>query len=123
MKASELLEYKNWVVVGDVLNSTKYAYKILNALQNKGFNVSGVNPRITDEKIFKSLKKVPYNVEVIDLCINPKNGMDIVKEAKELNIDKILIQPGAGSEEILNYCRNEGITAIEGCALVELNRY
>ena len=45
MKAGELLNFKNWVVVGDVLNSNKYAFKILNSLKGAGFNVVGVNPK------------------------------------------------------------------------------
>ena len=46
----------------------------------------------------------------------------MVQEAKELGIDKILIQPGAESEEIINYCKENSIEAVEGCALVELSR-
>jgi len=120
MNASNLMNYKNWVVVGDVLNSSKYAYKILNRLKNEGYNVSGVNPKIKSQEIFTSLKDVKYKIDVIDLCINPKMGIKILEEASELNIDKILIQPGAESKEILDYCKYNNVTAIEGCALVEL---
>lgn len=121
MKAQDLMNYKNWVVVGDVLNSSKYAYKILHKLKDNGYNVSGVNPKAKDGDICKSLKEVSYKIEVIDLCINPSLGIEIAKEAKILGIKYILIQPGAESEEILNFCRDNEIIAIEGCALVELN--
>jgi predicted CoA-binding protein len=123
MKAQELLSYKNWVVVGDVLNQSKYASKILVALKAEGFNVLGVNPRDNTETLHKTLKEVPEKIDVIDLCINPISGLKIVQEAVELGIDKVLIQPGAESEDIINFCRNNGITAIEGCALVELNHH
>lgn len=123
MQAQELLNYKNWVVVGDVLNSSKYAYRILNSLKQESFNVEGVNPRDSSGSLHKSLKEVNYKIEILDLCINPITGLNIVKEAKELGIDKVLIQPGAESEDIIEYCRNNGITAIEGCALVELSYY
>ncbi|SKA79127.1 Predicted CoA-binding protein [Clostridium sp. USBA 49] len=122
MNAGEFLNFKNWVVAGDVLNPDKYAYKILNALKNAGFNVEGVNPKDTSGNTYKSIKEVPYKIDVLDLCINPIKGLSIIKEAKELNIDKVLIQPGAESEEILEFCKNNGITAIEGCALVELSK-
>ena len=121
MKASEMLDYKNWAVVGSVTNNTKYAYKILFALKNAGYVVTGVNPRAKEDEICKSLSEVDYKIDVLDLCINPKVGIEIVKEAKELGIDKILIQPGAESEEILNYCKENDITAVQGCALVELS--
>lgn len=123
MKASELLNYKNWVVVGDVLKEEKYAFKILQALRKAEFNVEGVNPRDNTDKVHKSLEQVNYDIDVIDLCINPITGIKILEEAYKLGIDKILIQPGAGSEEILNFCKKNNITAIEGCALVELSNY
>lgn len=122
MEASELLNYKNWVVVGDVLNKSKYAFRILSSLRDSNFNVEGVNPRDTTGNVYKTLEEVPYKIDVIDLCINPIQGLKVIESAANLNIDKVLIQPGAESEEILSLCRNKGIIAIEGCALVELSR-
>ncbi|MBU3156018.1 CoA-binding protein [Clostridium estertheticum] len=122
MKANELLNYKNWVVVGDVLNPSKYAYKILLSLKTDGFNVVGVNPSIENEVCYNNLSDVPYNVEVLDLCITPYKGIKILNEAHKLKINKVLIQPGAGSSEILEFCKTNGIQAIEGCALVELSK-
>jgi len=121
MEARELLNYKNWVVVGDVTNREKYAYKILNALKNANFNVSGINPRDKSGEVYKTLEEVPYKVDVMDLCINPISGLKVIEEAIGLGIDKILIQPGAESDEILSLCKNKGIIAIEGCALVQLS--
>lgn len=123
MDARELLNYKNWVVIGDVLNGEKYAYKILNALKGANFNVLGINPRDNSGKVYKTLEEVPYKVDVIDLCINPISGLKVIEKAITLGINKVLIQPGAASNEILSLCENKGIIAIEGCALVELSHY
>ena len=120
LKAREFLDYKNWAVAGDVLNTSKYAYKILDCLKRDGFNTVGVNPSAESESVYKSLSDIPYKVEVLDLCINPFKGIKIVKEAQKLKIDKILIQPGAESAEILDFCRANGIHAVKGCVLVEL---
>jgi Predicted CoA-binding protein len=115
------LKYKNWVVIGDTLNSTKYANKILNALKDNGYKVSGIHPKDDSELIYKSLSQVPYNIEVIDLCINPKYGIEFIKEAEILGIKNILIQPGAESSEIIEYSQQNKMNAIEGCALVALS--
>ncbi|WP_040214715.1 CoA-binding protein [Clostridium polynesiense] len=120
MKASEFLNYMNWVVVGDVLNPEKYAHKILKNLESSGYKVSGVHPKSEGNEAYKSLGDVPYDIEILDLCINPKAGINIIKEAKEIGVKNVLIQPGAESEEILEYCRENSINAVEGCALVEL---
>ena len=122
MQVEEFFNYKNWVVIGDVLNKSKYASKILEALKSSNFNVTGINPRDTSGEVYKNLRDIPYKIEIIDLCINPITGLKIMQEAAELGIDKVLIQPGAESQEILNYCAEKGIIAIEGCALVELNK-
>ena len=122
MEASELLNYKNWIVVGDTLNSDKYAYRILNALKKAKFNVEGVNPRDKTGDAYKTIEEIAYKIDVIDLCINPISGLKVVEESIKLNIDKILIQPGAESNEILSLCKDKGIIAIEGCALVELSK-
>jgi predicted CoA-binding protein len=121
MLAQQFMSYKNWVVVGDVANSEKYAFKIFNALKSKGYNVKGINPRKGSEEVLTDLNLVEYDVDVIDLCINPKEGIKILEVAKKLNIKKVLIQPGAESLEILEYCKNNDIIAIEGCALVQLS--
>ena len=122
LKANEFLEYKNWVVVGDVLNRFKYAYKILSSLKEGGFNVVGLNPSVKNEEAYKSLGDVPYKIDVLNLCINPSKGIKILQEAYELKIDKVLIQPGAESPEIVKFCIDNGIQAIEGCTLVELRK-
>ncbi len=120
LNANEFLNYKNWIVVGDVLNPLKYAYKILNSLKRDGFNVVGVNPSIKNEGVYNSLRDIPYKVEVLNLCINPYKGIKVIQEAHELKIDKVLIQPGAESSEILKFCKANGMLAIEGCTLIEL---
>ena len=119
MDIKELIKLRNWVVIGDVSNESKYAYKILNKFNENEYKVSGVHPK-GGEGIYKTIKEVPHNIDAIDLCINAKLGIEYIKEAKELGIKNVLIQPGAESDEILRYCKENGINAIENCALVQL---
>lgn len=120
MNANHLVSnFKNWVVIGDVSNHSKYASKILKKFNDNKYNVSGVHPSGGID-IFKNLSDVPYTIDAIDLCINSIQGLSYIKEAKQLNIKYILIQPGAQSDEILDYCSSNGITAVQGCALVAL---
>lgn len=120
MNISELFKEYNWVVVGDVTNKVKYAYRIFNALKSEKYNVAGVNPKANEDGIFNSIKEVDFKIDVIDLCINPKVGLQIVKDAKKIGVNKILIQPGAESEEILIYCKENNIVVMQGCVLKQL---
>lgn len=122
LNSSDFLKYKNWVVIGDVTNSTKYAYSIFNVLKENGFNVCGIHPKDESGLVYRSLKEVPYNIEVIDLCINPKYGIEFIKEAKSMGINNILIQPGAESPEIIRFAKENKMNAEEGCALVSLSK-
>ncbi|MBB6629965.1 CoA-binding protein [Clostridium algidicarnis] len=122
MEAKDFMKYKNWVVVGDVLNDGKYANKILKKLKENDYNVEGVTYKSEMDGAYKTLKEVTYTIGVLDLCINPIKGIDIVKEAHEMGIKNILIQPGAESDEIIDFCNQNDIIAIKGCALVELSK-
>lgn len=119
MTGKEMIYLKNWAVIGDVANSTKYAARILALFNEKGYEASGVHPRGGDN-IYKTLAEVPHDIEAIDLCINPIAGLEYMKEAKALNIKYVLIQPGAESKEIIKYCKENDITAIRDCALIRL---
>lgn len=123
MEPKELLDYKNWVVVGKISDPKKFPFKILRSLEEGAYNVKGVYSKDDSGEAFKTLSDVPYKIDVMDLCINPALGIEIVKEAKKIGIDKILLQPGTESDEILDYCKKEGITAIQSCALVLLSNY
>jgi len=59
-------------------------------------------------------------VEVLDLCIAPAVGLGIVREANELGIRNVFIQPGASSDEIVEYCKANGMAVHQGCVLREL---
>ncbi|MGL5615767.1 MAG: CoA-binding protein [Sarcina sp.] len=121
MKAEDLIsKFKNWVVIGDVGNSKKYASMILNKFKEKGYNVAGVHK--ASEGAYKKLSDVPFEIEAIDLCINARDGIKYLMEGKELGIKYVLVQPGAESKEIMDFCDKNGITIIQGCALVELRK-
>ena len=120
MTGQEMFKFKNWAVVGDVLNERKFAYRIVGKLESKGYNVFKVNPRSNSDEVYKGLREIGKQVDVIDLVISPRVGIDIVREVHEIGIDKIFIQPGAESQEILDFCQEKGINVYEGCVLVEL---
>lgn len=117
---SQWLQYANWAVVGDVLNENKYAYQIVQALEKEGYTVLLVNPRSRDPRVYRQLLDCQQPVEVVDLVIHPKLGLEIVAQAATLGIKRVLIQPGAESEELLSFCRAQGIEAVEGCILQAL---
>ncbi len=103
-------------MVGDTLNEGKYACKIKNRLIENGYTVYGVGKELS------SLNEIGENVDIIDLCINPVKGLELIKEC-EKPFKCIVIQPGAESNELCTYLRENNLPYLENCLLVGMNRY
>ena len=116
MDLKEIMKYHKFVVIGDTLNKEKYAYKIKQELINSDYKVYCVG------KELKSLNDVDDEIDIIDLCINPPDGLKILKENKK-TFKCIVIQPGAGSDEITNFLDENNYDYIDGCLLVGIRLY
>ncbi|WMI79888.1 CoA-binding protein [Anaerotignum sp. MB30-C6] len=116
MDLKEIMGQKVFAVVGDTLNEQKYAHKIKNELKEHDYKVYSVG------KELESINDIPEDIDVIDLCIHPAKGIELLKECKK-DYKCILIQPGAESEEILDYLDETHSPFLEGCALVGLRLY
>lgn len=116
MTLEQIMQFKNFVVVGNTINEEKYACKIKNGLIEAGYNVLCVG------KELNSINDVDFEIDVLDLCINPNLGINLLKE-NEKNIKVVVIQPGAESEEIKEFLINEKIEFLEACLLIGLKLY
>ena len=116
MELKQIMELKNIVVVGNTINEDKVAYKIKNQLIEKGYNVECVG------KELQSINDVSFDIDVLDLCINHNLGINLLRENKK-SIKIVVIQPGAESEEIQNFLKENNIEYIEACLLVGLSLY
>lgn len=126
MTNAQMLEQHSWAVIGDVLHPTKPARAVAERLEAVGKTVLRVNPRATPASdpggvLFKNLRDAhaANKVDVIDLIINPRDGLIQMQQAAELGIKAVWIQPGAGSDEIRTLCKENDISVYEGCVLIE----
>ncbi len=114
MSLEEVMKFKNFCIIGDTLNNEKYAYKIKQELMKNNYNV---------DCFYKegSLNNIS-NLEVVNLVINPILGLSYIKECvKEIKV--VLIQPGAESNDLINYLENNKIPYLKGCSLIGLTKY
>jgi predicted CoA-binding protein len=116
MDLKEIMQYKNYVVVGNTINEEKYAYKIKNKLIEAGYNVRCVGKELS------SINDVEFRIDVLDLCINPNLGIALLKENKK-EIKVVVIQPGAESIEIKEFLEQNKIEYLEACLLVGISLY
>ena len=119
----DFLNQKKFAVVGSFRNESKYAYRILKMLKNKGYEVYPVNPhleKVEDLKCYPSVKDIPGKVDVVDVVMPPEVTEKIVRDCKENGITKIWLQPGAESEAIIKFCKENRIDVIYGlCVMIE----
>ncbi|MBS4959979.1 MAG: CoA-binding protein [Clostridiales bacterium] len=116
MDLKEVMKQQSFVVVGDTTNPEKYAYKIKHQLIAKGYDVQAVGRELS------SINLVNGNIDIIDLCIHPSKGIQLLRELKK-PCKCVVIQPGAESDEIKEYLEHEKIAYLEGCLLVGLRLY
>lgn len=116
MNLQEIMKQQNFVVVGNTINPEKYAAKIKSGLIEKNYTAYGVG------KELQSINDVDDDIDIIDLCINPVRGLELIKDCKK-DFKCIVIQPGAESEELEEYLESQDMEYIEGCILVGLSLY
>lgn len=117
---SEMLKLQKWAVVGSH-GRNPVATNLVNKLKTFKKDVARVDVKPGGEAEYNSLTQVPFQIEVVDLVVNPVAGLKVVEEMASLGIPNLFIQPGAGSKEIEKLCEENGINFHNGCVLRELN--
>lgn len=116
MELKEIMQQKRFAILGDTLNESKYAAIIKKAMLDQGYTVYAVGKELA------SLNDIEGDIDIIDLCINPIKGLQLIKECRK-SYQCIVIQPGASNEEMLRYFEEHKIPYIDACLLVGLKLY
>ena len=103
-----MLRAKTWCVIGDVLNTSKAASRVVTHLERHGKTVYCVNPStktVETETLKRSLSALPAVPDVIDLIINPAVGAEQMRAAAELGISNVYVQPVRASR-VCAHCQD-----------------
>jgi len=82
--------------------------------------VHRVNPKDRTGTLAADLAAIGQPIDVVDLIINPRDGLPLIAQAADLGIKMVFVQPGAGSEAIEELCVRRGMAVHHGCVLREL---
>ncbi|MDK2970685.1 MAG: uncharacterized protein PWP23_440 [Candidatus Sumerlaeota bacterium] len=121
--AEKTIRMKKWAVVGASPKPARYSHKIMQLLRERGFDVYPVRPAVSEIdglKVYPSIAAIPEKVDVVDMVVNPEAGLKAMEEIRDAGIKYVWLQPGAESEEIHAFARENGITAIDACVLAVL---
>jgi hypothetical protein len=119
----DFLKQKRFAVVGSFRNKSKFAYKILVDLIEKGYEVFPVNPRLGEVEgrvCYKTISDIPGGVDVANIVTPPQVTEGILKECLQKSIKRAWLQPGAESPAGIQFCRDNGIKVIHSmCVMTE----
>ena len=117
----EFMAQKRFAVVGATTDTKKYGNEIFRNLISRGYEVYPVNPRLKElegTKCYPSLSKIPVKVDVVDFVVPPPVTEEILKECKELELDRIWLQPGSESEAAVAFCDENNLKVVHGVCVM-----
>lgn len=112
----KMVNNKNWAVIGVSDNKEKMGYKIWNRLKDHGYNRYGVNSRydeVNGEKIYDDIKSIPEKIDVVNMVVNPKIGIQYLEEIKDAGIEFVWFQPGTSDDEIISKAEELGLKYVK----------
>ena len=120
---TDVLKQKKFAIVGSFRNKEKVAYKIMQDMEKKGYEVYPVNPnmKIVDGKVsYKSISDIPFDIDVADIVTPPDVTEKIVEECLKKGIKRVWLQPGAESDKVIEFCHENNIKVLHSiCIMIE----
>jgi len=104
---NEFMQQKRFAVIGASDNPEKYGNRIVKNLKKRGYEVYPVNPKLKELeglKVYAGLGEIPVKVDVVDFVVPPEVTEKVLKQCKDLGLDRIWLQPGSESPEAIQYC-------------------
>lgn len=109
-------------VVGATDNPRKYGNVIYRDLKEKGFRVYPVNATrdtVDGDHVFASLADLPEPPDIVNFVVPPTRTLRVLKQAKELGFTTVWVQPGAESDDVLNYLDDQNFDyLVNACIMV-----
>ena len=124
---SQILEMKNWAVVGLANNPDRPAYGVAKLLKEKGHQIFPVHPKaesVHGEMGFKTLAEIPTQIEVVDCFVNSNLVGEVVDQAIAIGAKAVWLQLGVIDETAVARAQAAGLlTVMDRCPAIEYQRF
>ena len=111
------------VVLGASPKPERYSNQAVRALAEHGHRVIPVHPllkKIAGVPAVPALTQIDRAVNTITIYVGPERGRELIQEIIDLKPDRVIMNPGTGSDEIETNLNDEGIPVLRACTLVML---
>ncbi|MBN1660751.1 MAG: CoA-binding protein [Anaerolineae bacterium] len=123
----DFLNRRVWAVVGVSRDPDKYGNRVFYSLRDAGYTVYPVNPNeneLDGIQVYPTLADLPERPEVVDVVVPPRITEQIVREMDALDLDRVWMQPGAESQEAIEYCHEHSIAVVhDACAMIRRKQW
>ncbi|MFH1241665.1 MAG: CoA-binding protein [Pseudomonadota bacterium] len=113
-------------IVGLSPKESRDSNRVAKYLVGRGYEVVPVNPgqrEILGKPCFKSLKDIPFGVDMANLFLNPSRVPPVVDEAIELGVRVIWMQLGVVHNKSAAKARKAGVQVVmDRCIMRELQK-
>ena len=112
-------------IIGASNRRQKYGNKAVRAYQQRGDEVFPINPaqnEIEGLKAYRSVLEVPGEIDIASFYVAPEVGLKVIEEVAQKGIKKVLLNPGAESNELLQRSEELGIDATVACSIILAGR-
>ncbi len=118
----EFVRSKRFAVVGVSRNPRKFGNTIYKELKNRGYEVFGVNPSMSEidgDKCYPDLSALKGRVDAAVVCVTPNRVESTLRDAGEAEVRHVWLQQGAESANAVKMGQSLGITTVAGkCILM-----
>ncbi len=124
---AEAMQKPVWAIIGASENESKFGNIIYRDLKRAGYQVYGVNPNasaVAGDKVYATLADLPVKPDVVNVVVPSWVGRRIAEDAAREGIRIFWLQPGAESNELIEYARSLGLDVIHhACSMVAARTY
>lgn len=111
------------VVLGASNKPHRYAYKALKMLQEYGYHVLPVHPKLEaiDGVVVKhDLSQISMPIDTLTLYIGPQRIAPLIEDIVKLNPARVILNPGTESNELELALVHNDIPFVKDCTLLML---
>ena len=102
-------------VVGISPKESRDSNRVAKYLMDQGYEVVPVNPgqrEILGRPCFRTLRDIPFPIDMADMFLNPARVPPVVEQAIEIGVHAIWMQEGVVHNESAEKARKEGIQVV-----------
>ena len=114
---------KKTLVLGASDNPSRYSYLAINRLRKYGHPVVAIGKKkVKVEDVDIDNEPLPFSdVDTVTLYLNPEHQEEYYDYILSLHPKRIIFNPGAENEKLVELAKKNGIRPMEACTLVLLS--